>query len=174
MNTPEPAIADCDEPGSTNEPDVPPEPTVTLHCSTRCAGDLNWLHRQIELVIPLLSRPVEHVEVLIVDDESMIDFHQRFCDDDTTTDVLTFPSTTDMGTPLDVHIIINVEEALRQSKSRPHGALKELLLYVVHGLLHCCGHDDKAPEDSDRMHAEEDRLLEAIGVGRVYDHGGES
>jgi len=44
----------------------------------------------------------------------------------------------------------------------------ELLLYALHGLLHCCGYDDSTDADREVMHTEEDRILEAIGVGRVY------
>ena len=175
MNTPEPAIADCDEPGSTNEPDVPPEPTVTCDCQVE-ASDLDqcWLRRQVELVLPLLPRTVERLSVQVVEDDRMTSLHSEYHDDPTTTDVLTFPSNTDPATPLEVDIAICVDEARRQSASRGHGVGEELLLYVVHGLLHCCGHDDTTPEAGELMHAEEDRLLEAIGVGRIYDHGGDA
>ncbi len=172
MNTPEPAIADCDEPGCTNEPDVPLEPTVTCDCEVEAPGlDPSWLREQVELLLPLLPRPVERLAVRIIDDEAMTCLHSQFHDDQTTTDVLTFPSTLDPDAPLQVDIAICLDEARRQVESRGHGVAEELLLYVIHGLLHCCGHDDKKTGDSDRMHAEEDRLLEAIGIGRVYDRG---
>ena len=38
------------------------------------------------------------------------------------------------------------------------------LLYLVHGLLHLCGHDDHAPRDRKRMRAQERHYLEAMGV----------
>ena len=44
----------------------------------------------------------------------------------------------------------------------------QLLLYILHGLLHCAGFDDHDPAEHDRMHTEEDRILTAIGVGPVF------
>ena len=39
---------------------------------------------------------------------------------------------------------------------------------IVHGILHCCGFDDHDEESHQKMHAEEDRILNAIGVGTVW------
>ena len=46
---------------------------------------------------------------------------------------------------------------------------RELALYVVHGCLHLCGHDDRRPTDFSKMHALEDRILTNIGIGPVFD-----
>jgi probable rRNA maturation factor len=64
-----------------------------------------------------------------------------------------------------------VDEAGRQSAVRGHTVEQELLLYVVHGVLHCLGHDDHDPDAAARMHAEEDRVLAAVGVGVTYARG---
>jgi len=42
------------------------------------------------------------------------------------------------------------------------------LLYVVHGVLHCLGHDDHDEAGYASMHALEDRVLYAIGVGATF------
>jgi ssRNA-specific RNase YbeY (16S rRNA maturation enzyme) len=43
-----------------------------------------------------------------------------------------------------------------------------LLLYVVHALLHCLGHDDHEEQAAEAMHRMEDAVLESIGVGPVF------
>jgi probable rRNA maturation factor len=171
MNTPDHAIADREEPDSSSEPDVPLEPTVT------CETDLDapdtdpvWLHARTEAALPHLSRAVQRITIRIVDDLEMVDLHVRYHDDPTTTDVLTFEATSE-PMPLEVDIAICLDEARRQSNDRSHDVNSELLLYVVHGLLHCCGHDDHDSEAHAVMHAEEDRILKAIGVGSVYGGG---
>lgn len=168
MNTPDHAIADREEPGSSNEPEVPLEPTVT--CETDLdAPDFDpvWLHEQTAAVMKHIPRAALRVTIRIVDDAEMIDLHVRFHDDPTTTDVLTFEATSE-PMPLEVDIAICLDEARRQLQDRAHDVNRELLLYVVHGLLHCCGHDDHDLESHDCMHAEEDRILKAIGVGTIY------
>ena len=38
---------------------------------------------------------------------------------------------------------------------------------LLHGLLHCCGHDDHDPADQARMYAAQDQLLQTIGRGAI-------
>ncbi|MDG2292752.1 MAG: rRNA maturation RNase YbeY [Phycisphaerales bacterium] len=171
MNTPDHAIADREEPDSSSEPDVPLEPTIT--CETDLdAPDVDpaWLLEQTTAVIAHLARTTCRATIRIVDDAEMIDLHVRYHDDPTTTDVLTFEGTSE-PMPLEVDIAVCLDEARRQSADRSHDVNSELLLYVVHGLLHCSGHDDHDPESHASMHAEEDRILKAIGVGSVYGGG---
>jgi ssRNA-specific RNase YbeY (16S rRNA maturation enzyme) len=84
---------------------------------------------------------------------------------------------------VDVDIAICVDEAARRgqgaaqidgsaaSASAPHGTRGEILLYALHGLLHAAGHDDRDDDSYARMHAEEDRILEAAGFGRLFEGG---
>jgi probable rRNA maturation factor len=69
---------------------------------------------------------------------------------------------------LDVDLLVCADEAGRQAELRGFTVERELLLYIVHGVLHCLGFDDHNETDSARMHAEEDRLLAAAGVGATY------
>ena len=47
----------------------------------------------------------------------------------------------------------------------------ELVLYVVHGVLHLCGFDDHDPADRARMRDAEARVLEHLGFERdVLEH----
>ena len=48
----------------------------------------------------------------------------------------------------------------------------ELLLYAIHGLLHCCGFNDDTPEATSKMRDQERLILHALGRGDVYAQGG--
>lgn len=103
----------------------------------------------------------------------MADSHQRYSGVPGTTDVLTFDLRTDADRErhparMDVDLLVCHDQAARQAAARGHTPENELLLYVVHGLLHCLGHDDHEAEGYARMHAEEDRVLAAIGIGPVF------
>ncbi len=111
------------------------------------------------------------VRARIVGDAEMASLHGRHLGDATTTDVLTFDLRDGAGGALDVDLVLCLDEAERQAAARGHGVGEELLLYAVHGVLHCLGHDDHDEADAARMHAEEDRVLRAIGVGAVYSRG---
>jgi probable rRNA maturation factor len=111
------------------------------------------------------------VRVRLVDDAAMAVAHERYSGIPGTTDVLTFDLSggrTAGGGDLDVDILACVDEARRQAGHHGHAPERELLLYILHGVLHCLGHDDHDAGGFERMHAEEDRVLEAIGVGPVF------
>ncbi len=116
---------------------------------------------------------VGEIRAEVVGDARMTDLHARHKDTPGTTDVLTFDLSGDPGT-LDVDIVVCADEARRQATERGHGLVEELALYIVHGVLHCTGYDDR--EDAGEygaaaMHRREDEILKAIGAGTVYARG---
>jgi probable rRNA maturation factor len=115
------------------------------------------------------------VRVRLVDDRRMTEAHKRHMGMDSTTDVLTFDMAEGgaaRGEALDVDILVCVDEAQRQSAARGFAVERELLLYIVHGVLHCVGEDDHDEASYARMHAREDEVLRAIGVGATFDADG--
>lgn len=169
--------ADDAEPACTN--DDPPERSevgVALSVEIAVATELpepglpHWLGEQ-------LGRIAQHLGVWgefrlrLVDDTEMVAAHRQYLNVDGTTDVLTFDladGASARGAPVDADVLACVDEANRRSRELGHGLDRELLLYALHGLLHCLGYDDHDPEGYQRMHDLEDRLLEALGVGATF------
>lgn len=112
------------------------------------------------------------VRVRLVRDDGMTALHATTMGIDETTDVLTFDlleGEPDREGRIDADVVVCVDEAARQAKQRTHGIEKELLLYIVHGVLHCVpGFDDVEDAGARRMHETEDDILRAIGVGAVF------
>jgi probable rRNA maturation factor len=111
------------------------------------------------------------LRVRLVGDEEMSALHERHSGVPGTTDVLTFDLSEGAGAGervLDADVVLCVDEARRRAAELGHTPARELLLYGVHAALHCLGHDDHDEAGAARMHAEEDRVLTAIGVGAVY------
>lgn len=128
-----------------------------------------WLREHALLALGALGATGE-VRVRVVGDAEMASAHERYSGVSGTTDVLTF-DLREGGGPLDTDLLICFDEASRRAGELGHAVERELLLYIVHGVLHCLGHDDTDEASSARMHAEEDRVLESIGVGAVYQTG---
>lgn len=110
---------------------------------------------------------VSGLHVVLVDDVEMDRLHRSHAGVAGPTDVLTFPHS-EPGEPIEADAALCVDEAARRASDFGHAVERELLLYAVHALLHCAGHDDHEPAAHARMHAEEDRILEAIGVGATF------
>lgn len=107
------------------------------------------------------------VRVRLLNDRAMGEAHERSMGESGPTDVLTFDLDPGSGV-LDVDLLVCVDEAARRAGEFGHGVGREILLYIVHGVLHCLGHDDHDEAQARHMHQEEDRILSAIGVGSVY------
>lgn len=126
----------------------------------RAAAD--WLlDRLLDLSVSA-APAIRRLTVQLVNDQVMSRLHARHMNDPTTTDVLTFAD----GHEVDVAVC--VDEARRRAAELGHDLPRELLLYSLHGLLHAVGFDDRTPEDYERMHAEEDRLLASIGIAPTF------
>lgn len=165
---------------SPDEPD-PPEPGVEVDVAVDLpAADREGLVAEMQRVLrgacEMLGESRARLGVVIIDDEQMTTLHDQFMQIPETTDVLTFDLRAEADEPVEGELYLCHDEARRRAAQLAHPVEKELLLYAVHGLLHLVGYDDHDPEQWKRMHAEEDRLLERLGVGRVFEAegGGES
>jgi probable rRNA maturation factor len=56
-------------------------------------------------------------------------------------------------------ILVAPEAAQRYARRHRLSYRDELARYVVHGLLHWCGHDDRTAAQQQKMRAVEDKLL---------------
>lgn len=131
-------------------------------------ADLRWLRDTAAKAAAALNPPAgSEVRARIVADAEMADAHERYKGVPGTTDVLTFDLSAPGG-PLDADLLVCRDEAARQAAARGIPTVQELLLYIVHGMLHCLGHDDLTDEAAAAMHAREDEVLSAIGVGPTY------
>lgn len=102
------------------------------------------------------------LSVAVVGDATMRRLHREYMGVDSPTDVLTFPLEGPGGFLGEVVACAGV--ARREAAARGEKPSDELLLYVVHGVLHLLGYDDVAPRDFARMHRREASLLEELGV----------
>jgi probable rRNA maturation factor len=174
------AGADEGESACPADPDAaqPPEPSPSSHTAIDLLDTDNcldaeaacWL-RDAGVKALAAMRPAEvggEVRVRIVNDAEMCHLHEAHLGDPSTTDVLTFDCANDPQAPLDVDIVVCFDEAHRQADRRRGKVERELLLYIVHGALHCSGYDDHDDDSFRRMHRREDEILRAIGVGDVY------
>jgi probable rRNA maturation factor len=143
--------------------------TVTLLDQTRSlkSSEIDWISDQFKACLRVLDAKGE-VRLALIGDDRMADAHERYSGVSGTTDVLTFDLRDDATHPLDTDLLLCVDEARRQATARGHSTPRELLLYALHGVLHCLGEDDHDPDAARRMHAREDEVLSAIGVGVTY------
>ena len=156
---------------SADNDDDPGEPGLIAVLPALSAAalplNLQWVRAKLAAALVHVDRPIREVTLKIVDDAAMRDLHARHRRTAGTTDVLTFDHSAPQG-PLEADIVICVDEAARRAAELDLPIEREVLLYALHGVLHCAGFDDRTPEDFKTMHAEEDRILVAIDVGPTF------
>jgi probable rRNA maturation factor len=104
------------------------------------------------------------ISLAFVDNPTIHRLNQRYLGHDEPTDVLSFPLSEPGARRLAGELVIGAEVALAQAEERGHDVQAELALYVIHGLLHLCGHDDKTPAGAAAMRARERHYLGALGL----------
>ncbi len=105
-----------------------------------------------------------------VDNNEIRNLNKRYFDSDEVTDVIAFPLSNQRNV-ISGEIIVSVETAVDTAGKGRINIEGEIILYVVHGLLHLLGYRDDNREDSSVMHDKESRILKKLGynVPKVED-----
>lgn len=79
----------------------------------------------------------------------------------TVTDVMSFPSDHNRFCDEDYlgDVVVSAERAAKVAARYGQPKIREMERYVVHGILHLLGHDDKTPELKEKMFAVQESIL---------------
>lgn len=101
------------------------------------------------------------VTFALMTDAAIHKLNEQFLQHDEPTDVITFPYS---EKPLHGDIAISTDTASAAAKDRGHAPADELLLYVIHGILHLCGYDDLNNKDREEMRKREQHYLKQLKI----------
>ena len=95
-------------------------------------------------------RKLQNIFVWLISDRRMSRLHREFLGQMGPTDVLTFQHG---------EIFISVETAKRHAHIFGNSLMRELQLYIVHGLLHLHGFGDRTPAEARKMRRTQEKIL---------------
>ena len=95
-------------------------------------------------------RELGEVFVWLISDRRMSLLHRQFLGQTGPTDVLTFRHG---------EIFISAETAKRHARLFGNSIMRELQLYIIHGLLHLHGFDDRTPAEARKMARRQEKIL---------------
>jgi probable rRNA maturation factor len=104
------------------------------------------------------------ISLAFVDNPTIHTLNKRYLNHDEPTDVLSFPLSEPDAKKLAGELVIGAEVAQAQAQERGHDVQAELALYVIHGLLHLCGFDDKSDAGAATMRRCERHYLQQLGL----------
>src|SRR5207253_7234784 len=126
--------------------------------------DRKTLRRVAQAVLEGEGVADAEISLAFVDNATIHQLNKRYLDHDEPTDVLSFPLSEPNARRLAGELVIGAEVARAQAESRGHDVQAELALYVIHGLLHLCGYDDKSERDAQAMRERERHYLRQLGL----------
>jgi probable rRNA maturation factor len=105
------------------------------------------------------------INVVLVDSDTIQQYNRDFLHHDYPTDTISF-RTEDRRTEgyLEGEVLVCTEVAHERAKEFGWTPEEELLLYVVHGMLHLTGFDDATSEQQAAMQEQERTYLEMLGI----------
>ena len=136
-------------------------------------SDLSISTPQVEkLVIECLKLEgveCDEVSVQFVDTQMISDLHQRFFNDPSTTDCISFPIDQDEDTGYRVlgEVFVCPKTGVNYAKENQLDPYVEISLYIIHGLLHLIGYDDIGDEEPEMREAEKRHLDHLTAKGLV-------
>ncbi|MFL2435241.1 MAG: rRNA maturation RNase YbeY [Verrucomicrobiales bacterium] len=123
--------------------------------------DLEYVKSKVDVACQLCVRQskesaplneLESVEISIIDDKQIAKVHGEFMDDPSPTDVITF----DYG-----EILVSAETALSNSEEMQVSLENEILLYIIHGMLHLGGYLDGSRAEFKEMKSLQEMILDS-------------
>ncbi|HEY81969.1 MAG TPA: rRNA maturation RNase YbeY [Dehalococcoidia bacterium] len=140
--------------------------------------EADWLRGIAEQVLIAEGvGPDVELGLVITTQEKVRELNRTYRGEDRATDVLAFYLTSpdkeaDFVSPPDGvvrlgEVIISYPQAVVQAQEQQHSVEKELIILIIHGVLHLLGYDHEAPEDERRMRAREREILNRIEAGLV-------
>ncbi|MDP2929446.1 MAG: rRNA maturation RNase YbeY [Candidatus Omnitrophota bacterium] len=100
--------------------------------------------------------PNTKLDIVFLSDRAIEPFNRLYKKKNGATDVLSF----DLGSC--GQILISSDMALRNSRAFNTSFERELVLYLIHGILHLFGYDDRSLKKKLRMFKKQDSVLERL------------
>ena len=112
-----------------------------------------WIRR----VAASYGKKVGEVGYLFCDDEKILEVNREFLKHDYYTDIITFDYCE--GDTLNGDIVISLDTVRSNAQQLGKDYSEELHRVIIHGILHLCGQNDKAPGERELMETAEDKAL---------------
>lgn len=109
------------------------------------------------------------ISLTLLDDPAIRELNRRHLEHDWPTDVITFRLSEPGDDELAAELLVSAQMAAETAAAAGSDPADELALYVVHGLLHLCGYDDRDPAAAAAMRRREDEVLRREGRSNPFD-----
>ena len=114
----------------------------------------------IKAVAAQYGRKVGEIGYLFVNDEKILEVNKEYLGHDYYTDIITFDY--DEGDVINGDLVISLDTVRSNALLFGKTYNEELHRVIIHGILHLCGVDDKAPGQREIMEGFENQSLDLL------------
>ena len=112
------------------------------------------LKKKVDAIMANLNCLDKEISILLMGDDDIRQLNKKFRDYDKPTDVLSFPQKADEDPPIPGEIIlgdiaISLDTAKFQAKEHGLKLKEEIILLLIHGILHLLGYDHEISEQEE-------------------------
>jgi probable rRNA maturation factor len=122
------------------------------------------IKHQVKKILKAQGLKNAFLSIVFVRDKKIRDLNKRFLNRNRSTDVLAFDlrdkSKTKFSSSLNGEIIISIDAAETNARYYKNSFQQEIKLYIIHGILHLLGYNDKKKYQIKVMRKKEKELLE--------------
>lgn len=111
----------------------------------------------IKAVAASYGKKVGEIGYMFVNDEKILEVNNEYLGHDYYTDIITFDY--DEGDVLNGDLVISLDTVRTNAEKFGKDYNEELHRVIIHGILHLCGINDKAPGEREIMEAAENKAL---------------
>lgn len=114
----------------------------------------------VKNILTFLNVDCEEISLYFTTEKKITLLHEQFFQDNTPTDCISFPiDKKHLG-----EIFVCPSVAINYAKKHNQDPLEEVLLYVVHGILHLVGYDDMTPQAKKVMRRMEKKCMDHLRI----------
>ena len=141
----------------------PPKPLLRISSAPRALGlTRRRIGELISFVAAEEGQRLGEIDVAIVGEGEISALNRRHLSHAGATDVLSFDLSESDRPGISAQIVVCADVAAEQAPLHGLTPRHELMLYVIHGLLHLMGYEDSTVRGAARMRARQDELLSAF------------
>ena len=124
--------------------------------------------RVVRKILKAERVPAAQLSFVFVSNPKIRALNKKFLKRNSATDVLAFDFNKSKSDELNGEIIISTDQAIHNARLYKTSSQKELMLYVIHGILHLLGFDDHTSAEIKRLRRKEEELFK-IAFPKIID-----
>lgn len=124
--------------------------------------NLKELREYLKRILIFLDIPSKKISILLCDNKFIRGLNKKFFRKDSSTDVISFPLKDDFDPDYLGEVAISVEEAAKAAKQYVNTWQEELVLYLVHGVLHLLDYTDRTKKHKEAMDKKQKEIMKKL------------